>query len=179
MKTVFLLRHAQALPAENGDDFERKLSPKGLSDALMLGQTLKVGNKLPERIICSAARRTRQTCEQLLQGCGANIHTEITKRIYHAEYEDLLDIIQSSDDSINALMIIGHNPTIYELASRLATQGADTVLMHLAQGYPPASLSIIECECETWQSFDRTKSKISALYDPLDYNAPATPARWT
>ena len=69
MKTIYLLRHAQALSAgSGGGDFERKLSPKGLEDALALGHTLKKQDHVPSLILCSAAHRTKSTCERLLAG---------------------------------------------------------------------------------------------------------------
>lgn len=179
MKTLLLLRHAQALPAESGGDIERKLSPKGLSDALALGQTIGKQGISPDQIYCSSAVRTRQTCEKLLEGLGAQPPTEYTKGIYSAGVGDLLHIIQNTDEKIGTMMLIGHNPTIYELAVKMAGHGADTALNHLSMGYPPASLSVIEIDADNWVEAAGQKGTLKALYDPLDYNAPSTPARWT
>ena len=179
MKTLLLLRHAQALPAESGGDIERKLSPKGLSDALALGQSLSLKNLQPEQIYCSTAKRTRQTCEKLLEGLDARVHTEFSKIIYTANVGDLFHLIQNTDDTIETLMIVGHNPTIYELAVKLSSQGAETVMNHLSLGYPPASLSVIQANAPSWAEIDPAGCTIKELLDPLDYNAPSTPARWT
>lgn len=179
MKTLLLLRHAQALPAESGGDIERKLSPKGLSDALTLGQSLSLKNIQPDQIYCSTATRTRQTCEKVLEGLDASVHTEFTKIIYTASVGDLFHLIQNTSNDISTLMIVGHNPTIYELAVKLSSQGAETVMNHLSLGYPPASLSVIESAVQSWSDIDPAGCVIKELLDPLDYNAPSTPARWT
>ena len=179
MKRLLLLRHAQALPAEDGSDINRTLSPKGLADALALGKTLKKRELLPDYILCSSARRTQKTCEEVLKGLEENIHTEFLKSIYNASMGDLLTLIQSTKDSADTLMIVGHNPTIYELVATMAAEGNESVLNHLAQGYAPATLGVIETDIEHWANINPHACRIADLLDPLDYNAPARPTRWT
>ena len=179
MKKLLLLRHADALPAEGGNDIERKLSPKGLKDAYALGEELNKKNLIPMRIACSSAKRTQQTCQEVLKGCGENIHTEFSKMIYGASTGDLLNLIRNTDDTLQSLMIIGHNPTIYELAVHLAMRGNDMILNHLGQGYAPATLSVLDINIQQWAEINPEHCEITALLDPLNYNAPATPARWT
>lgn len=179
MKRLLLLRHAQALPAEDGSDIDRKLSPKGLSDALALGRTLRRDGLIPERILCSAALRTRQTCEKLLEGLGHEVHADFAQNIYSASVGDLFKMVQITPGHIETFLMIGHNPAIYELAAKLASDGPETVLNHLGLGYPPTSLSVIESDIVDWGDLDPNTCRVTALYDPLDFNAPATPARWT
>jgi phosphohistidine phosphatase len=179
MKRLLLLRHAQAMPAEGGSDIDRVLSPKGLADALALGRVLKAGGLIPAHILCSSAKRTQQTCAEVLKGLDTPVHTEFSKKIYSAGLGDLLELIQSADDGLESLMIIGHNPTIYELAMRMGAEGPESVLNHLGQGYAPASLSVIEADIERWADMCLGAGRITALLDPLDYNAPARPTRWT
>jgi len=179
MKNLLLLRHAQALPADNGKDIDRTLSPKGLSDANILGETLKRKDTLPDRILCSSAIRTHQTCTQVLKALQQQPHVELTKSVYDARFEDLLQMIKETDESCDTLMVIGHNPTIYEMAYKLATQGNETALSNLSEGYPPASLSVIECETQNWNGLKPENCSIRLFITPLDYNAPARPTRWT
>ena len=61
----------------------------------------------------------------------------------------------------------------------LAAAGNDAVLARLSNGYQPASLSIIEAPIDDWAALDPDKCQIVDLLDPLDYNAPARPTRWT
>ncbi len=180
MKRLLLLRHAQALPANGGQDFDRALSPKGLEDAAALGRTLIQRGLLPDYILCSSARRTQQTCkEALLKTDEHKIHSSFTKDIYNASRGALFHLIQSLDHNPETVMLVGHNPAIYELAAMLATSGNDTVLARLGNGYQPASLSVIEAQIDNWAALDPDKCQIVDLLDPLDYNAPARPTRWT
>ncbi|HOO82775.1 MAG TPA: histidine phosphatase family protein [Alphaproteobacteria bacterium] len=180
MKRLLLLRHAQALPANGGQDFDRALSPKGLEDARALGQALRQRGLIPDYILCSSAKRTQQTCkESLFQTDEHKIHSSFSKDIYSASRGDLFHLIQNVRDNPATLMLIGHNPAIYELAVMLAAAGNDAVLARLSNGYQPASLSIIEAPIDDWAALDPDKCQIVDLLDPLDYNAPARPTRWT
>ena len=71
MRELILLRHAHAEPAAAGqDDIDRPLSRQGLAEAEAAGKWLKDHGYLPDRIIASPARRTRETLEQVLHAIG-------------------------------------------------------------------------------------------------------------
>lgn len=175
-----LLRHAQALPANGGADFDRALSPKGLEDARALGTVMSRRDLIPEYILCSSAKRTQQTCKEALLNFGEHkIHSVFTKAIYHASRGELFHMIQSLEGEPESLMVVGHNPVIYELAAMMAAHGNDATLARLGNGYPPASLSIFEIRIDRWAELDPDKSSLVEFMEPLDYNAPARPTRWT
>lgn len=169
MKQIFLLRHAQALPAQGGSDIDRALSPKGKNDALALGHWLAGKDYIPDLIFCSPAKRTRQTCEGMINGLERDIETEFVKNIYDASRGEILNLIQRSPDHINTILVIGHNPTIFETALQLATNGPRELIARLAQGYVPASLTRIESDCENWSALDPEECRITDLADPNDY----------
>lgn len=179
MKTLLLLRHAQALPSSSTvQDFDRTLSPKGIEDARKLGEILKSQGVKIDLIKCSSARRTQQTTAEVCTGLEQNIHTENSKSIYSASAGDLFQMIQDTDDKVETLMIVGHNPTIYELVSKLAANGSNAVFDSLAHGYAPATLTIIETGIERWAEIDPDQCEAKTVLDPSDYNAPERPTRW-
>ncbi|MBL4804882.1 MAG: histidine phosphatase family protein [Alphaproteobacteria bacterium] len=179
MKTLLLLRHAQALPSSaTVGDFERSLSPKGIEDARKLGEVLKAQDLSIDLIKCSSANRTQQTTAEVCAGLEQNIHTENSKSIYNASAGDLFKMIQDTDDKVDTLMIVGHNPTVYELVSKLAATGSNAVFDSLAHGYSPATLTIIETGIESWAEINPDQCEAKAVFDPSDYNAPERPTRW-
>lgn len=179
MKTLLLLRHAQALPSSASvADFDRGLSPKGIEDARKLGEVLKEQDISINLIKCSSATRTQQTRAEMCEGLQQNIHTENSKSIYNAGVGDLFKIIQDTDDKIETLMVVGHNPTIYELVSKLAAKSSNAVFDSLAHGYSPATLTIIETDVDSWAEIDPDQCEAKAVFDPSDYNAPERPTRW-
>ena len=71
MRELILLRHAHAEPAAAGlDDIDRPLSREGQAEAEAAGRWLKEHGHLPDRILCSPARRARETLEQVLLAIG-------------------------------------------------------------------------------------------------------------
>ena len=127
MKTLLLVRHAksswgdQTLP-----DHERPLNHRGRRDAPRAGERLRERGVAPDVIVTSTAVRARSTAMILAQALdlGSDLILE-DERLYGASPEDLLDVIRALDDELACVMLVGHNPEIGELASRLSDEIAD------------------------------------------------------
>lgn len=137
MSAVFeliLLRHAHAEPAAPGqDDPVRPLSARGIEEADGAAQWL-ASHPSPARVICSPARRTRQTAERVLGALGQAELVE-DERIYEADPGDLLDVIAAHRDA-GSLLLVGHNPGLESLVALLSTgQSGDH------RGMPPAGIA--------------------------------------
>jgi phosphohistidine phosphatase len=178
MKRLYILRHAQAMPAEGQSDKERKLTPTGMADAKALGQAMKRKSYQPDLILCSPAIRTRETLDGVAESLKT-VSTLYVSKIYEGGVGDLLHAVQKADKDINALMMIGHNPSIHALAAMLAQENSTTITHRLAAGYKPGTLTVIDCTCRNWADIKPHENILVDLLEPLDYNAPSTPARWT
>lgn len=177
MKRLYLLRHAQALNTPvGGTDFDRALSPQGLEDAAALGAAMAKQSYQPTAAIHSAAKRTTTTFKQLdLSG----ISSMASEEAYDANADKIMDMIHDCDDEHESLLIVGHNPTIQELAMRLASEDSSlSYLQRLMQGYKPGTLTVFDCPCMNWNDLQLTENILVDLLDPLDYNAPDRPTRW-
>lgn len=137
MRELILLRHAHAESAGAGqDDIDRPLSRQGLAEAEAAGAWLKAHNQLPDRIICSSARRARETLEQVLQVTGF-IEQRQEPRIYDATPGTLMQV---ADEHIECsrLMLVGHNPGLEQLVALLTSgQSGDF------RGMPAAGLVVL------------------------------------
>lgn len=176
-KRLFLLRHAMALSQGNDGDSSRALAPKGVEDAQALGRMMAHKGYVPDVVLCSSAVRTRQT----LAGAFPELDTAKVRFIdilYNGSVGDYLYEIQKVDDVNQSILMVAHNPCIYELAVLLAAQGNDSVMQRLSEGYSPASLSVIHCECDKWANIQPAVNVLDHLSSPMDYNAPARPTRW-
>src|SRR5262245_23071710 len=116
MKRLFVLRHAETSPAREGGDRERKLTAQGLQDAAALGLAMKANGLIPDFVWCSPVTRTRQTLDQILETLG-KIPAEFPKVIYEGGYSELLSMVQGTDDAYEALLVVGHNPSIHQFAA--------------------------------------------------------------
>jgi phosphohistidine phosphatase len=117
-RRITLLRHAKAVAeSEAMDDHARPLAPRGRDDAMALGAWMQENHTLPELVICSTATRTRET----LAALGVTIPTILAPRVYLASAGELFSLLQDTDDAIQHVMLIGHNPGMHGLASSLAS----------------------------------------------------------
>lgn len=120
MRELILLRHAHAEPAAAGqDDIDRPLSRQGLAEAEAAGRWLKQHGYVPDRIVASPARRTRETLEQVLQTLGY-VEQLQDARIYDATPGTLMQVADEHRAHTRVLMV-GHNPGLEQMAALLAS----------------------------------------------------------
>lgn len=148
MKKLFLLRHALTHPAGEGGDRERQLTSQGLQDASHLGRVMKEKNYLPDLILCSPATRTRQTLDQVLESLP-RVEAKFEKIIYEGGYAELVKLISAVNDGYQSVLLVGHNPSIHQLAASLAAEDGGLV-DRLAAGYAPCTLSVLDMPRAHW-----------------------------
>lgn len=114
---VLLLRHAQALPAQPGQpDQDRALSPSGLTQCERLQQHfLQHADLAPQIVLCSTARRARQTLLYALPRWP--FHSEFAASIYAATPTTLLQWLLRYQGQ--CLLLVGHNPGLEQLIGLL------------------------------------------------------------
>jgi len=67
-RRLIVMRHAKAGELPGGPDFERALEgARGRSDSAAAGEWLLSRGYQPDAVICSAARRTRQTWQYVVR----------------------------------------------------------------------------------------------------------------
>lgn len=178
-KQLYLLRHALTLPAEAGqEDRKRTLAPKGVEDAKALAKTMIAKGYSPDYVLCSPAMRTRQTLEPLEDQISSAeiLHPAI---LYSGSTGDLLAAIQNTSPAFDRVLLVAHNPSISHLAKILAGDGGTSLLQRLHDGFKPATLAVYSFAGDDWSDLKPEGAVLIDFMDPLDYNAPATPARWT
>jgi len=126
MERLILMRHGKAeRHAQNGGDFERALADSGRADAAVMARVLVAAGVAPDLLLVSSARRTRETAERIASNFPA-ARVEHLRDLYHAEPEDVVQVIEAYAESAATVMVVGHNPGLHELALRLALQGVAT-----------------------------------------------------
>jgi phosphohistidine phosphatase SixA len=142
MRELILLRHAHAEPAGPGqDDLDRPLSREGQAEAEAAGRWLKQHGYLPDRIVCSPARRTRETLEQVLQVLGY-IEQRQDGRIYEATSGTLMQVADEHRE-LGRVLLVGHNPGFEQLAALLSSgQSGDF------RGMPAGAIAVLRLPAE-------------------------------
>ncbi|MBK8174728.1 MAG: histidine phosphatase family protein [Rhodospirillales bacterium] len=166
-KTLFLLRHAKSSWKETGlEDFDRSLNRRGRAAATAIGQYLAEANIAPAQILCSSAKRTRETLERVQGALTTAVPTRFERGIYLAEAPALLRRIKRLSDSLASVMIVGHNPGLEILAEMLINDGDESLRQALAAKFPTGSLCIIKADVVHWAEFKARCGQLVAFVCP-------------
>ena len=147
MKRLYLLRHAKSSwKSQVGGDHERPLAPRGVAATERLTSYLHAQGATPNVVLCSSARRTRETLEGIADGLGGEPTVTIDSELYGASAEQLLDRIQQLPGDVESAMVIGHNPGLYELAIQLAGEHAGSWL----EAFPAGTMVTFDVNTGAW-----------------------------
>jgi phosphohistidine phosphatase len=129
MKTLYLVRHAKASWEEPGvSDADRPLIPKGVKRTKLIVDFLMNRGTSIDLMISSSAVRAYETAKIVAAGLKYPVNKIKTDRkIYDSFYDRILDIIYSTSNDLNSLMIFGHNPTITNLANLFLHPGIESM----------------------------------------------------
>ena len=120
-RELILLRHAKSSWGQADlADHDRPLNGRGRRQAPLVGAWLAAEDCEPDLVLCSSARRARETLEGLLGAGGWQPPVVFEEGLYHAEPEAVLELIAWLGGTAHRLLVVGHNPGLSDLSSRLA-----------------------------------------------------------
>lgn len=144
-RTLLLMRHAQAEDGHGRTDHERALTDLGREQARRAGVLLAELGHAPDHVICSTARRTRQTLDGVLGAMdptgGRGTAVDYSEDAYLAGVDQLLELINQADADAATLLVVGHNPTIAQVAASFVGPEALTA-------YSPGTVAAVSLEVE-------------------------------
>jgi len=155
MRQLILMRHAEAQPTSGQGDIGRRLSPRGLADAEVIGRVLAERGARPDHALVSSAQRTQDTWEAV-RGAFGDVVAEIDRNIYEADSQTLLHRIEALEDGCGSLLLIGHNPAVHSLAIELLERSAaaPSTLERLVGGFPPGSAVVFTADSSGRLTYD-------------------------
>jgi phosphohistidine phosphatase len=123
MKTLLLMRHAKSSWKDQGlRDEERPLNKRGLKDAPLMGSLLYEKELTPQRILSSTAERSRQTAEIVAESSRYIGEIDFLDGFYLAEPGAYLEAVMRLPESLERVMLIGHNPGLEGLLQMFSRQ---------------------------------------------------------
>jgi len=156
---IHLIRHAKTSPSTlYVNDFDRKLLPKGVVQANVLGSYLNTKGIKPLSTWCSSAIRTKETLS-ILQHVNSMGEISLLNDLYLCDREIYLKKIWELNHG-KELMIIGHNDGISEFASYLT---GESIAMRTSDYY------CIEFESKTWNEVSIGTGRIIDHFHPSVY----------
>lgn len=139
--TLSLMRHAKSSwKNQNQSDHDRPLNERGNRDAPEMANRLKERQQIPDVILCSTARRTRETTAHLLSVFGEPVPQVVySDSLYLASPSKLLTALHDLPDTALHAMIVAHNPGMEELSSLLCDTHSDIM--------PTCAIRQFSCAC--------------------------------
>ena len=149
---LFLMRHAEAKPLNNQDDYLRELTEKGIKEAEEAAAFLK--KYKIDKILVSNAVRTIQTGE-IIRNKINSAKLEICPELYASTSEDIIELISQQEDQNKNILVIAHNPGILNTALELVEYDSPEYELIVSNGMPTARTIKIELNnISSWQNIN-------------------------
>jgi phosphohistidine phosphatase len=159
-RRLLLLRHAKSSWDDPSlADHDRPLAPRGRKAAKRIGEHLRREQIEVSLVLCSSARRARETLE-LVQPLG---EVQIEPELYAASAQQLLERVHRVPDDADAVMLIGHNPALEDLAIGLARQGTELE----GQKFPTGALATLTFT-GCWDALTPGEARLAAFVRPRE-----------
>ena len=164
MHRLHLLRHAKSNPDDAIDDHERPLSRRGRDAARLLAERLPTALGTLDLVLCSTALRARETMELALARCTPG-KIAFERGLYLASASVLLRRLRRVNEDCGAVLLVGHNPGVQELALALAAADSPGYAALAGGKFPTAARASFEIAGD-WDELGRTRHRL------IDYATP-------
>ena len=163
MKRIYLLRHAKSSWKHPGlPDHDRPLAGRGKRAAKAIVKHMRAQRFEPELVLCSTARRARETLERIEPALG-RAPVRVEGDLYGASARELLACLRRLPDEVGSVLVIGHNPSMHELALQLAGSAPE-----LAGKFPTATLATLAFHGSAWGELGPEATELVELTRPRD-----------
>ena len=147
-RTLVLLRHAKSAYPTGLVDHDRPLAPRGVREAALAGDWLRVNVPAVDQVLCSTATRARQT----LANAGIGAAVRYADQLYGAGFATVLTELARVNDDVATLLVVGHEPTMSDVALQLA--GSDTAAaQRIEDKFPTSAIAVLSVPCG-WQQLE-------------------------
>ncbi|WP_329419470.1 SixA phosphatase family protein [Streptomyces sp. NBC_01268] len=164
-RRIVLLRHAKADWPQTSDH-ERPLAERGRQDAPVAGRRLAESGIPLDLALCSTATRTRETWKLAVPELPERPKTVYEERLYEASLGELIAVVNETPDTVNGLLLIGHNPGMHALADALTGQAeGDTLARMTRSGFPTAAFAVVTFT-GSWKSVEHGVGTLADFWTP-------------
>ena len=169
-RELLVLRHGKSSwDSDAATDFDRPLAKRGKRDAPRIGEWLRSEGLVPDLIVSSPAKRTRQTSRRVARTLGLDPESIVyDERIYYSGMRDVLDILAGCDPCFKRVLLTGHNPTLETLVSYLG--GAATAAFEADKFFPTCALAWFRMP-DDWIELEPASASLVQLVRPKTLTA--------
>ena len=170
VKTLGLFRHAKSdWHDPRARDFDRPLNLRGRKGAAIMGRHIPDFGVHWDRVIASPAIRCAETIEIACQAAGQPVAVQWDRRIYLASSVTLIDLLREMDETLGAVLLVGHNPGLEDLIFDLvADDGTSPLRDSVEIKFPTASFAVLELAINHWRELKDNCARLVQLMRPRD-----------
>lgn len=160
MKTLFIVRHAKSSWEDPQlSDHDRPLLPIGTKKTKRIAKYLLERQIVPDLMLSSTARRAYETAKLVAENIGYPIDLiKTSTELYHAGSGDIFTELYAVDNTINSVMIFGHNPTF--------TYFVNQYLDPRIENLPTSGLVSVDFVCDKWEDINVSKFQVNFVVFP-------------
>jgi phosphohistidine phosphatase len=171
-RKLVLLRHAKSAWPEDVPDHDRPLAGRGRRDAPAMGRWLHAAGHVPDRVLCSTARRARETWQLAQPELGADPPVSFERRVYQASAAELLGLAREEPPAVKTLLVVGHDPAIHDLALMLAGRGPapQAALERMRAKFPTGAVAVLDLT-GSWGQLGPGKARLTEFVAPREVSS--------
>jgi phosphohistidine phosphatase len=166
MRRLMLLRHAKTERAGPGErDRDRELVKRGRADAAVIGAYMAHHGFVPDLALVSPATRTQETWTLVAAEFAKAPRIVRDERIYNATTETLIGVIGATRKAAS-LLVVGHNPSLHDLALQLVASGDLEMREQLNEKLPTSGLVVIDLPLDDWSDLHPHAGRLERFVSP-------------
>jgi phosphohistidine phosphatase len=172
MRRLLLLRHAKAVPQGRMADEERPLADRGRREVPLVAQFAASRGIKPDLALISPSLRTRETWALFVPALNPPPLHRFEPRLYSAPAERILDLARAAPETVQTLLLVGHNPGFEDVAQILIGAGETDALIRFGGSMPTSSLALIELPSR-WATIEPRTGRLAIFVTPKSLGADA------
>lgn len=165
MRRLVLLRHGKAVPQGAAPDFERSLDARGVEESREVGRYLAAEGILPDLALVSPAFRTRETWQAVAMAFDP-VTVIFEPELYLSSSDQLLHAIQTHGGDAGHVIVVGHNPSLHDLAVELVDHGDRYAFARMREYFPTASIAVLDLNEGNWSALRRHAMRLDRFRVP-------------
>ena len=168
MLRLYFLRHGKTKSATDLADIDRPLAERGHQDAAQMGRRLVDWGATPSLVLCSAARRARETLAGVVPNLNGNTRIEVEETLYTFDPNEIMRRLIQIPGSDTDVLLIGHNPALEVTTGLLAADGNPAAMRQLSFKFPTCALAALEFTTDSWPALGPNTGRLAKLSTPTE-----------
>lgn len=164
-RRLLVFRHAKAARPAGVDDHDRRLAPRGEDDARAAGRWLHAAPWTLDRVLCSSAARARETWLRAAAEMTAKPQVTYEKRAYPGDVSTLVELLRSTPDDVDTLVLVGHNPALEDLVVTLTGDAVGDARERVEAKFPTSAIAVLTLP-GAWSALDAGAATLTEVVVP-------------